>query len=211
MTVGQVRHIADRSVLRAGDAEPDRAGRDLRPSRGAARPLHVQGVRHATRASREERQIAKQTTGIDDRRASSTVLSSTDEVLDLQRIVRQVPVTDHVVDYALALVRQTRVGEEGVPDFINEWLRWGAGPRAVQYLLLGGKARALLERPDLRFDRRHCGAGGPRAAAPHRHELLGRKRRGDARPGDRAAGSETTPAKEGELTSDPRFQKIFAA
>ena len=66
------------------------------------------------------------------------------EILELQRIVREVPVSDHVIRYALALVRQTRVGEPGVPDFVSEQLSWGAGPRAVQFLILGGKARALL-------------------------------------------------------------------
>ena len=55
-----------------------------------------------------------------------------------------VPVTDHVIQYALALVRQTRVTEEGVPEFIKDWLSWGAGPRATQYLVLGAKARAVL-------------------------------------------------------------------
>ena len=66
------------------------------------------------------------------------------DVLEIQKIVRQVPVSDHVIDYALALVRQTRVNEPGTPEFVNEWLSWGAGPRAVQNLLLGGKTRALL-------------------------------------------------------------------
>ena len=51
------------------------------------------------------------------------------------------PVSDHVIRYTLALVRQTRIGEPGVPKFIRDWLSWGAGPRAVQYLILGGKAR----------------------------------------------------------------------
>ena len=54
------------------------------------------------------------------------------------------PVSDHVIRYTLALVRQTRLGEPGVPKFVRDWLSWGAGPRAVQYLILGGKARALL-------------------------------------------------------------------
>ena len=58
--------------------------------------------------------------------------------------MREVPVSDHVIRYALSLVRQTRVGEPGVPDFVNDQLSWGAGPRAVQFLILGGKARALL-------------------------------------------------------------------
>ena len=61
------------------------------------------------------------------------------------KIERQVPVGDHVIRYALALVRQTRVREAGVPDFIEEQLSWGAGPRAVQFLILGAKARALVQ------------------------------------------------------------------
>src|SRR5208282_647013 len=67
-----------------------------------------------------------------------------EQILELQNLVRRVPVTDHVIRYTLALVRQTRVGEPGVPKFVKDWLAWGAGPRAVQYLILGGKARALL-------------------------------------------------------------------
>eukprot|EP00913_Durusdinium_trenchii_P023376 g21954.t1 len=91
----------------------------------------------------EEKQIAKTTTTVqvDD---IKPVLSGK-EILELQKIVRQVPVTDHVVEYALALVRQTRIREAGAPEFVKEWLSWGAGPRAVQNLLLGGKTRALLE------------------------------------------------------------------
>ena len=49
-----------------------------------------------------------------------------------------------MIRYTLSLVRQTRVGEPGVPDFVSDQLSWGAGPRAVQFLILGGKARALL-------------------------------------------------------------------
>ena len=67
-----------------------------------------------------------------------------EEILELQRIVREVPVSDHVIRYALALVRQTRVGEPGVPEFVDDQVSWGAGPRAVQFLILGAKARALL-------------------------------------------------------------------
>ena len=67
-----------------------------------------------------------------------------EQILELQTLVRKVPVTDHVIRYTLALVRQTRIGEPGVPKFVRDWLSWGAGPRAVQYLILGGKARALL-------------------------------------------------------------------
>ncbi len=65
-------------------------------------------------------------------------------VVALQKIVRRVPVADHVVHYAMQLVRATRVTEPDVPDFVRDYLSWGAGPRACQYLILGGKARAVL-------------------------------------------------------------------
>jgi MoxR-like ATPase len=56
-----------------------------------------------------------------------------------------VPVADHVIRYALQLTRQTRVSEGGVPPFVKDFVGWGAGPRASQYLILAGKARALLK------------------------------------------------------------------
>ena len=90
----------------------------------------------------EEFEIARRTTTVivDE---IEPVLSG-EEILRLQTIVRQVPVTDHVIRYALSLVRQTRVSYPGTPDFVEDQLNWGAGPRAVQFLILGGKARALL-------------------------------------------------------------------
>jgi MoxR-like ATPase len=66
------------------------------------------------------------------------------DLLNIQKIVRKVPVSEHVVDYAVNLVRATRPGMPDAPQFINEWLTWGAGPRAAQYLILGAKARALF-------------------------------------------------------------------
>ena len=66
-------------------------------------------------------------------------------ILKLQHLVRQVPVSDHVAKYVSTLVRATRPGGENTPDFINRWVRWGAGPRAGQYLIFAAKARALLE------------------------------------------------------------------
>jgi MoxR-like ATPase len=66
------------------------------------------------------------------------------EIVKLQDLVRRVPVSDHVVRYALEFTRRTRVQTEEAPDFIKNWLAWGAGPRASQYLVLGGKARAVL-------------------------------------------------------------------
>ena len=66
-----------------------------------------------------------------------------DDILALQQLVRRVPVTDHVVRYAVRLVRATR-GREDSPEFVKQWVSWGAGPRAVQYLILGAKAHAAL-------------------------------------------------------------------
>src|SRR5207253_6990298 len=90
----------------------------------------------------EEFEIARRTTALISE--DITPVLTGHEILDLQRLVRKVPVTDHVIRYTLALVRQTRLGEPGVPKFIKDWLSWGAGPRAVQNLILGSKARALL-------------------------------------------------------------------
>jgi len=90
----------------------------------------------------EERTIVKTTTA-DIVGEPQPVLSSED-ILALQRIVRKVPVSQHVIDYAVDLTRASRPGEPTAPDFIGNYLTWGAGPRAAQYLILGAKSRALL-------------------------------------------------------------------
>jgi MoxR-like ATPase len=90
----------------------------------------------------EEFQIVKQTTA--DVQHQLTATLSADDILSLQQIVRRVPVADHVTRYALKLTRQTRREQGDVPDFINDYVSWGAGPRASQYLVLGAKARAVL-------------------------------------------------------------------
>ena len=69
---------------------------------------------------------------------------SGEDILALQQMVRRVPAAPHVIHYALRLVRATRVSEGDVPKFVHDWVSWGAGPRGMQYLLLGGKARAML-------------------------------------------------------------------
>jgi MoxR-like ATPase len=66
------------------------------------------------------------------------------DVIALQQLVRRVPVPRHVVEYAVRLARATRPGEEQAPQFIKDWVNWGAGPRASQYLILGAKTRAIL-------------------------------------------------------------------
>ncbi|MFC1497650.1 AAA family ATPase [Verrucomicrobiota bacterium] len=66
------------------------------------------------------------------------------QVMDFQNIVRRVPVPDHVHDYIVSLVRKSRPSLPDAPDWIKNWVMWGAGPRAVQYLVLGARARAVL-------------------------------------------------------------------
>jgi MoxR-like ATPase len=66
------------------------------------------------------------------------------DILALQDIVRRVPCADHVIRYAMRLVRATRVDEGEVPSFVRDYVAWGAGPRASQNLVLAGKARAVL-------------------------------------------------------------------
>jgi MoxR-like ATPase len=93
-------------------------------------------------SKREERLIVRRTT-MDLEAEPEPVLSAAD-ILHVQKILRKLPVSDHVVDYAVSLARATRPNEPHTPSFINDWLTWGAGPRAAQYLVLGAKAHALL-------------------------------------------------------------------
>jgi len=72
-----------------------------------------------------------------------TVMSGAD-ILHLQEIIRKVPAAEHVVRYAVELVRSTRPNDGNCPDSIKKWITWGAGPRASQYLVLGAKARAVM-------------------------------------------------------------------
>jgi len=67
------------------------------------------------------------------------------EILELQNLVRKVPVAEPIIKYAMRLTRMTRASTEDAPDYVKEWVSWGAGPRATQYLILGGKARAVLK------------------------------------------------------------------
>ncbi|HEY2432557.1 MAG TPA: MoxR family ATPase [Vicinamibacterales bacterium] len=67
-----------------------------------------------------------------------------EDLLAMQSVVLQVPVADHVIRYAMRLTRKTRVDADDAPDFVRNYITWGAGPRASQFLVLAGKARALL-------------------------------------------------------------------
>ena len=207
VTVGRVRHtLTDPFFVLATQNPIEQEGTYALPEAQQDRFMFKVFVKYPS--FREEFEIARRTTALvsDD---VKQVLSG-QEVLDLQRIVRQVPASDHVVEYALALVRQTRIGEGGIPEFINDWLSWGAGPRAVQYLLLGGKARALLH------GRSYVSTEDISAlAAPvMRHRIVTNfSAESEGISADKVIERliQETPSKEGELTRDPRFQKIFAA
>ena len=90
----------------------------------------------------EEVDIVKQTTG--ELEPSTKPVIKQQEILEFQKLVRRVPVSDNVIDYTVKIVNATRRGSEYADDKINEWIRWGAGPRASQYLILGAKVRAVL-------------------------------------------------------------------
>jgi MoxR-like ATPase len=91
----------------------------------------------------EEEEIVKTTTSAYE--ADLKEILSGEKILELQKLVRRVPVSDHVLQYAVRLVGLTRPNQDGIPKFINDWISWGAGPRASQYLILGAKTRAVLD------------------------------------------------------------------
>ena len=94
---------------------------------------------------KDEIEIVKSTTSGLDKSLKSTITK--DDILTFQSLIRRVPVADNVVEFAVDLAAKTRP-EDGAPQFISDWLEWGAGPRASQYLILGAKAKAILdERP----------------------------------------------------------------
>ena len=91
----------------------------------------------------QELEIVKQTTALENPQLSPVL--SGEDVLRMQALVRQVPVADHVIRYALRLTRATRVREASdKPEVVEKYLSWGAGPRASQFLVLAAKARAIL-------------------------------------------------------------------
>ena len=93
-------------------------------------------------AEEQEIDVVNNTTRIIDN-AVENVLTGQD-IMDFQRIVRQVPAAEAVTRYAVRVVRASRPGHVTAPDFIQQWVNWGAGLRASQNLILGGKVRALL-------------------------------------------------------------------
>jgi MoxR-like ATPase len=90
----------------------------------------------------EEIQIARTTTG--EAFPTLNALLHAEDIIRMQQLVRRVPVPDHIYQYAVKLVRKTRPASADAPAWLKPLVAWGAGPRAVQYLILGGKTRAAL-------------------------------------------------------------------
>ena len=91
----------------------------------------------------EERRIARETTGAATREITPQVSGA--QIMKYQELVERVPVPDHIYDLAVDIVRATRPDSGAAPDFCQKLVSWGAGPRAVQYLIRGAKARAVLQ------------------------------------------------------------------
>jgi MoxR-like ATPase len=155
----------------------------------------------------EEREIVTSTTA--DRDVEINAVLSAEEIISLQQTVRRVPVAPAVVDHAIELVRKTRVSEkEGVPDYMRTWVSWGAGPRASQYLVLGAKAKAVLD------GRYYVTMEDLRSVAKPvlRHRILTNfSAEADGITTDTVIERllEDTPPTEGDLTRDPSVSPAF--
>jgi MoxR-like ATPase len=156
----------------------------------------------------EEFEVARRTTGVIQERAENVITGP--EIMQLQDFVRSIEVSENVIRYALAVVRQTRITQPGVPDFVREQLGWGAGPRAVQFLIIGAKARAAL------LGRTHVDPQDIQYLAKPvlRHRLnVNFAAESDGIRSDDVIDRilQNTPTEQDELLRDARFQKIFAS
>jgi MoxR-like ATPase len=207
VTVGRVRHpLTDPFFVLATQNPIEQEGTYPLPEAQQDRFMFKVYVNYPS--FQEEFEVARRTTTL--QHDTITPVLSAAEIVELQRIVREVPVSDHIIRYALSLVRQTRVGTAGTPDFVQDMVGWGAGPRAVQFLILGGKARAILR------GRTHVSTEDIQALAKPvlRHRLVVNfAAQSDGVSADKIIDRliASTPTKEDELLSDARFKKIFAS
>jgi MoxR-like ATPase len=141
VTVGRVRHRLEAPFFVLATQNPiEQEGTYPLPEAQQDRFMFKIKVDYPSRD--EEMEIMRRTTG--GQKAELEPLLDGAQILHLQDLVRQVVVADHVFAYAADLVRATRPREPNVPIWVPELIAWGAGPRACQYLILGGKARAVL-------------------------------------------------------------------
>jgi MoxR-like ATPase len=113
----------------------------------------------------DEVRVVTQTTGTEVGRPSKVLTGA--DVLEFHQLVRQVIVSEEIARYAVRLVAASRPGPDA-PEFVRRWVKWGAGLRASQALILGAKARALMN------GRYHVSVADARALAPHvlRHRII---------------------------------------
>ena len=157
----------------------------------------------------EEYDIIRQTT--EELEPKVSAILTGEEIQKVQRVVRRVPVADPVVQYAMRIVRQTRLDGapgESIPDFVKEYVAWGAGPRACQCLVLGGKAKALLE------GRYHVSVADIQSVAHPvlRHRILTNfHAEGRGYTSDRIIDRllEETPTEEGAALRDAQVRKVL--
>ena len=117
-------------------------------------------------AFEEEMEVVRRTTTRRDPEVGKVLTG--EDIVALQDLVYRIPVPDHVYKYAVTLARKTRKDREEAPDYVRNWVAWGAGPRASQYLILGAKARSVLR------GRSYASVEDVRAVAPPvlRHRIL---------------------------------------
>ena len=156
----------------------------------------------------EEVEVARRTTASEESPIEPVLTA--DEILSLQHLVRLVPIGEHLTRYAVALVRATRVDEPEASPIATERLAWGAGPRAVQFLILGAKARALmLGRPHVTLEDLQI-----LAKPVMRHRLvLNFQAESEGVSADDLVDQllADTPTRESDLAEDPRFRAILAS
>ncbi len=207
ITVGRVRHqLSDPFFVLATQNPLEQEGTYPLPE--AQQDRFMFKVRVTYPSFEDEFEVARRTTGRN--QAKIDPVLSGEEILAIQDFIRGIEVSENVIRYALAIVRQTRVGQDGVPDFVQEQVAWGAGPRAVQFLLLGAKARAAMlgrsyvDIADIQF----C------AKPVLRHRMVVNfAAESDGVTSDAVIDKiiSVTPTAQDELLRDARFQRILAS
>lgn len=162
-SAGQTRPLPDPFFVLATQNPIEQEGTYPLPEAALDRFLFLIKVDYPS--AEEEAEILRRTTGSIEEEVK--VVLNAGQLVQLQGLVREVPVADSVIDYAVRLTRATRPSEQS-PTFIRQWVTWGAGPRASQNLILAAKARALLQ------GRFHASSEDVDAVAPSvlRHRIL---------------------------------------
>ncbi len=142
VTAGGVRHVLPQPFFVLATQNPiEQEGTYPLPEAQLDRFMFHINIDYPT--EEQELQIVQRTTALDDAQVAPVI--TREKILRLQSLVRQVPVADHVVRFAMRIARLTRVHEKSKkPAVVENYVSWGAGPRASQYLILGAKAKAIL-------------------------------------------------------------------